>query len=279
MRSMSTGNNKPTPYTGLNLVLGELVESVRKILAESFVGAYLQGSFAVGDFDEYSDADFIIAVNESLTAEQIAALQKLHDGLPLLENHWARHLEGSYFPLDMLRSCSRRKEPLWYADRGSRSLVLGRHDNTAVVRQVMREHGIRLEGPDPSSLVEPVPVELLRGEIITVMCGWGQEILDRPEVWANRFYQGFIVLNYCRKWCDLFTGTVGSKRRGAEWAKARLEPSWAGLIDRAWATRIDPARSSCEPADAHDYEKTLELLGLIMESSKVAYGSLITSWR
>ena len=276
---MFIGNDAPTPYEGLNTVLGELVGSAQGILGENFVGAYLQGSFAVGDFDECSDADFIVAVKTGPTDVQVGGLQKLHARIPDLDDHWARHLEGSYFPLDMLRSCTRRKEPLWYADRGSRTLVLGRHDNTAVVRQALRQHGIRLAGPEPASLVEPVPVELLRGEIISVMCGWGQEILERPEVWANRFYQGFIVLNYCRKWCDLSTGTVGSKRRGTEWAKARLDASWTDLIDRAWSTRPDPARSSREPADPHEYKRTLELLALIMEASKADYGSLLTRWR
>ena len=39
----------PTIYPKLNVVLRELVASARTILAENFCGAYLQGSFAVGD--------------------------------------------------------------------------------------------------------------------------------------------------------------------------------------------------------------------------------------
>src|SRR5262249_46365048 len=37
----------PTPYLALNAVLVDLVHGARSALAESFVGAYLQGSFAV----------------------------------------------------------------------------------------------------------------------------------------------------------------------------------------------------------------------------------------
>jgi hypothetical protein len=58
---------------------------------------------------------------------------------------------------------------------------------------------------------------------------------------------------------------VGSKQRGAAWAKQRLDPSWSDLIDRAWDTRPDPATSVRQPADPVDYARTLELLALILE--------------
>src|SRR5206468_2198321 len=45
----------PTPFTELNDVLRIFVESVRAALADTFVGAYLQGSFVIGDFDQHSD--------------------------------------------------------------------------------------------------------------------------------------------------------------------------------------------------------------------------------
>jgi hypothetical protein len=41
----------PTPYADLNQVLRELVSRIIDVLENDFVGAYLQGSFAVGDFD------------------------------------------------------------------------------------------------------------------------------------------------------------------------------------------------------------------------------------
>jgi predicted nucleotidyltransferase len=39
---------------------------VQDVLGTGFVGAYLQGSFAVGDFDRHSDVDFIIVIAEEL---------------------------------------------------------------------------------------------------------------------------------------------------------------------------------------------------------------------
>src|SRR5438874_13306026 len=49
-----------TPFDDLNQLLVELVAGAKEALGDSFCGAYLQGSFAVGDADAHSDVDFIV---------------------------------------------------------------------------------------------------------------------------------------------------------------------------------------------------------------------------
>lgn len=257
-----------TPYTELNSVLEELVTSVRGALGDLFVGAYLQGSFAVGDFDSHSDVDFIIAVRDELSHEQVAALQIVHPRVYGLRSEWAKHLEGSYFPAAILRDYHQRGCPLWYLDHGSQALVRSDHCNTLLVRCVVRERGIVLAGPSPTTLIDPVPVDALRREIRDTMRNWGQEILDQPNRYRNRFYQGFIVLSYCRMLHDLVEGRPGSKREGAMWAKMKLDPVWSSLIDRAWDGRPNPALSVWEPADPADFERTLEFVRLIISESE-----------
>jgi hypothetical protein len=136
-----------------------------------------------------------------------------------------------------------------------------------VVRWVVREHGVVLAGPNPVMLVDPLPVEVLRQEILEGMNEWGEQILADPEIINNRFYQTFAVLHYCRMLHDLHTGFPGSKRAGTEWAKANLDPAWAGLIDRAWDGRPDPALSSRQPADPEDLKRTVEFVRYIIEAS------------
>jgi len=258
---------KPTPYPELNAVLHELVESAQIALGDSFVAACLQGSFAVGGFDLHSDVDFIVVVQEDLSDDQVLALQILHERIFNLECEWARHLEGSYFPKEILRDYAQRGQPLWYLDNGSRSLIESLHDNTIVVRWVVRQHGVALAGPDPATLVNPIPVEALRREILEGMHSWGKQILADPEIINNRFFQTFAVLHYCRLLHDLHTGFPGSKRAATQWAKANLDPSWAGLIDRAWDGRPDPALSSRQPADPEDLNSTLEFVRYIIEAA------------
>jgi hypothetical protein len=257
----------PTPYPELNAVLQELVESVQAALGNSFVAACLQGSFAVGDFDRHSDVDFIVAIEAALSDAQAHALQAMHERIYHLDCAWAQHLEGSYFPKSVLKDYSQRGKQLWYLDHGSRALVRSDHCNTVVVRWVVREHGVTLAGPSPATLVDPIPVEALRQEIMQTISGWGQEILAESEHFNNRFYQTFIVLNYCRMLHDLHTGFPGSKRAGAEWAKATLDPSWARLIARAWDGRPNPALSVRQPADPADFRSTLEFVKYAIRAS------------
>lgn len=258
----------PTPYKGLNQVLDELISRIEEILGDKFIGAYLQGSFAVGDFDEHSDVDFIVVVEEDLTPDEVDALQVMHDQVYELDSEWAKHLEGSYFPMDVLRDYSKRGIDLWYLDHGARSLISSDHCNTILVRWVVRENGVTLAGPSPKSLVDPISVEIIRLDILDTLKYWGRQILDDPAPYNNRFYQGFIVLNYCRMLHDLHRGYPGSKREGAEWAKSVLDPSWSELIDGAWDCRPDPAKKVQEPPDPESFKMTLRFVEYVMEESR-----------
>ena len=118
---------QPTPYVKLNQVLSELVTSIDVILAGNFTGAYLQGSFAHGGYDEYSDVDFVIVVENELSMAQVEALQKMHARIFELKSHWAQHLDGSYFPKHVLRYPPNPGQELWYLDNGSSKLVKSVH--------------------------------------------------------------------------------------------------------------------------------------------------------
>src|SRR5207248_7732979 len=87
----------------LNAILREFVESVRAILGDNFCGAYLQGSFALGDADEDSDVDFIIVTHDEVTDAQLHALRDMHRRIYELPSPWAQHLEGSYVTKERLR--------------------------------------------------------------------------------------------------------------------------------------------------------------------------------
>lgn len=265
-----------TPYVELNEVLDELVLSVHRVLTDKVVGIYLQGSLAVGDFDEDSDVDFIVVLNANLNDEEVAALNEMHHILYAMPYEWAKHLEGSYFTLDELHG--EPGKPVWYLDHGHVFLEKSNHCNTLVVRWILEHFGIELgnerraqDPPAPprgwgsnSGRLPHVDPQDLRKEIRKTLLTWGKDILADPEVYNNRFYQGFIVLNYCRMLHDIETGTVGSKKGGAQWAKKSLPEKYHDLIDRAWQTRPNPSISSRTQADPTDLQTTLELVQFAM---------------
>ena len=245
---------------------------IQRALGGNFVGAYLQGSFAVGDFDTHSDVDFIVVTEKELSSEQVQRLQEVHDQIYRLNSNWAQHLEGSYFPKEVLRYHNQIDKPLWYLDNGSRVLIQSTHCNTVLVRCVVREKGVILIGPPPATLVEPIPVETMRKDIMATVHDWGQAIMSNPEHFNNRFYQSFIVLNYCRMLHDLVRGLPGSKRAGAEWAKINLDPSWIGLINRTWAGR--PTPEIPQPADPKDFKDTLKFVAYCRDKANVLYAEI-----
>lgn len=249
--------NAPTHDPELDTVLAALVQGVQAALGDTLVGVYLQGSFATGDWDAYSDVDWIVAISRELSNDQVTALQSLHRCLYGLESPWAQHLEGSYFPTALLRHHDPTHTPLWYLDNGAQELILSDHCNTLVVRWQVREQGIALTGPPPTELIDPVPADALRSEIRETMRDWSAMFLDTPQEIDNRWYQPFVVLSYCRMLHTLAIGSVESKRAGAQWASGALHQRWNGLIRRAWAERPDPEKKTRQPADPDDLQTTL----------------------
>lgn len=168
----------PTSYPDLNAVLRELVAGIQAVLGEIFLSAYLQGSFAVGDWDIHSDVDFVVALSRDVTEAEAAGLQAMHTRIYEMESPWAQHLEGSYFPKELLKCDDPAKTPLLYLDNAHEKLIRSDHDNSLVVRWVVREHGITLAGPPPEALVDPVSADDLRREVLTVMHNWSDDIFS-----------------------------------------------------------------------------------------------------
>jgi hypothetical protein len=246
-------NPDPTAFAALNAVLGELVTTTQAILGNNFCGAYLQGSFAVGDADEHSDVDFLIVTHAEVSDDQVAALRPMHARFPTLDITWAQHLEGSYFPKDLLRRLDPSRQPCLYVDNGSPDLERSNHDNTAVVRWVLREYGIALDGPDPRGLVDIVTADDLRSEVSGSMREHAQELRIYPglldEQWSA-WLQPHVVLSYCRMLHTLHTGRVGSKLAAGRWGLGALDSNWAPLIQHALDDRPDPWLRVHRPADS-----------------------------
>ncbi len=236
-----------TPFEDLNHLLVEFAVGTKEVLGDSFCGAYLQGSFAVGDADAYSDVDFIVVTRDDVTPEQRAGLQALHQTLYARPTSWAQHLEGSYISREVLRLPDPDRRPLLYLDNGATEFALDDHDNTAVVRWSLREHGVVLAGPDPSELVEPIAAETLRAEMRWALGHWRAWFRSIGSI--SRRALAVAVLTHARILHTLAIGEVGSKRKAGEWALHALDPEWTPLIRWALDDRPDPWTKVHQPAD------------------------------
>lgn len=256
----------PTSYPELNDVLRELVASARSILSENFCGAYLQGSFAIGEADVRSDVDFVVVTHGEVEADQLDGLQEMHKRIYGLDVPWAQHLEGSYIPKALLRRSDSTRTPFLFLDNGASELVRDEHCNTAVVRWLLREHGVVLVGPDPKQLIDPVSPAKLRSEALATMPEYASWALASAEAGGmSRWQQPYVVLTFCRMLHTLDRGTVTSKRESGEWALGALAAEWAELIRRALADRPDPWLRVHQPADPEDVDRTLAFIDYVID--------------
>ena len=144
-------STRPTAFPKVNPVLATLVARISERLDGNFVGAYLHGSLAVGDFNSSSDIDVIVVIKRDLKQSEIASFQDLHRAL-FAERPppWGQRIELSYAPADILRRWSLtpcdppdfprsadwrdpstaippRTYPFWYFDNGAQELVRSEH--------------------------------------------------------------------------------------------------------------------------------------------------------
>jgi len=262
----------PTPDHALNVLLEELVLGIQATLKEDFLGAYLGGSFAHGGWDAYSDVDFIVVIEQDLSPAVREELRVVHARIFTREHYWARHLEGSYFPKAILGDLARTDEPVWYLDNGSLNFERSTHDNTLVVRWVLRECGVTLAGPEPADWIPSVPEGMLKTEVRAMLQGWGREVLDDMYALDSRWAQFFTVLSICRMLHTLDVGEVHSKPEGAAWAKEALDLEWADLIDDALSARPNQYDKCYIPSDPHQVERTKAFMRYALNAAQ-------TRWR
>lgn len=247
--------SSPTSFDDLNELLDEFVERVRALLGEDFVGAYLVGSFALGAGDEWSDADFVVVTQHD---PEPAPLNELHAELFARDNRWARHLEGSYLPRDLIRRVDPARTKVWFLDHGSQELVRDDHCNTALIRWTLREHPVVLAGPDPRTLVDPVEADDLRAE--------ARRFVREYAEWAagldglNRWHVVYIPLTFARLHYTLATGTIGTKETAGRWALEHFDPQLHDAIRDALANRADPVGRWFTPASPDEAARTRALV-------------------
>ena len=263
---MSAKTNNPTPYPEVNTILQELLASVSNILEGHFIGMYLDGSLASGDFDQDSDIDFVVVTDEDISGDLFLALQAMHERIAAMDSPFAVQLEGSYISQQGLRCYDPEHALHPNIERGSgERLKLVYHDDWWIIhRYILHERGITIVGPAPQTLVDPVSPDDLRRVMLSILHGWATHILNHPNQMDQRGYQSYVVLSLCRILYTLQHGEVVSKPFAAQWAKETFGDHWVPLIDRSWIGRHHPQQK----AESEDVNGTLDFIRFTLEFSQ-----------
>lgn len=277
-----------TADSALNTLLRIFVEGVTKLLGSNLIGIYLHGSLAQGDYDNGSDIDFLVVIQEDIPATEVGPINSLHAMLHNHSSRWSQHLEGSYTPVKHLRALAgpqgdppgeaRSKDwrdpeawrtrpfgyPFWFLANGSRKLVRSEHDNSQVVRWLVRSAGIVLVGPRIETLVDPVEPELLKAEIAEMLLSVVEGLRCDPGWLITQGGQSSAVLLFARAIQTSATGVVGSKLAARDYAETHFPANWGKLVDDAYRLRRslvrddpDAARRAAEPTDGQTLQASL----------------------
>ncbi|WP_188536042.1 aminoglycoside adenylyltransferase domain-containing protein [Kocuria dechangensis] len=242
-------NSAPTQYPELNFLLTGLTQRARAVLGADFVGAYLHGAFAVGGTDRDSGCDFLIPTHEPLTDEQEAGLRALHQQLPTRPGHWSTALAGAYPALVQLRSLDGMGHPWLSVGPGHQQMQWTTTTNTEVVRWTLRERGITLVGPDPTTLVEPVPGPVLQQRMRGLLPRFGAHLAQRGGL-ETAGTQHYAVATCARMLHTLATGQITSPTAALHWALGALDPRWHPLLTQVLTDRAHPRDPRPRPGSA-----------------------------
>ena len=209
----------------------ELLKQCKEILGVKLVGFYLYGSLATGDFDTgSSDIDFVAVISEKPSAKEIERLKDMH--AMLRKNYdWGKKLEGAYIPVSKMKKYDPNYEVAFLsADSPFRITKLGA--DWIINLHILITSPVVLYGPDPKTLVDPVPETDLKNAVKLILKSEWVELID-ADVMKSRHYQGFAVLTMCRAIYALEKGEIVSKTKAAAWSKEALDPKWGELIEKS----------------------------------------------
>jgi hypothetical protein len=233
---------RATLHPEVNELLDALADGVRGILGDQLVGMYLFGSSTTGDFDRESDVDVVVVTTGPIPDDIFLNLQAMHTGIAAINSWCATQLEVSYIP----RRAIRRYDPTDALhprlDRGENETLhmMSHGPDWVAQRHLIREHGLALLGPPPSTLIDPVSGDDLGQAMRQLLRTWLEPMIDDPPRVRTRGYQSFIVLAVCRILYTIEERNVLAKSAAANWGVATLDGRWIPLIEGAWTGRQNP---------------------------------------
>ncbi len=255
---MKTTHISPTPYPDVNALLEQLLKEVQAILKDRFVGLYLHGSLAYGDFDpRTSDIDFLVVTQGSLPEEAFAALKEMHARLRAGDHPWAQKMEGAYLPKDALRRHNPHGVLIPWLGVDGHFAWEGLGYDWIIQRWILREKGLAVVGPRLKPLIDPVGADEIRQAVRVNLCDWWTPPLPSPKRFESGEYQAYAILTMCRSLYVLEFGRIASKPEAARWALKTLDEPWNGLVNAAAAWRPG--------TDFNRLDETLEFIRFTLE--------------
>jgi predicted nucleotidyltransferase len=227
-------------------IIQSLLSEIKIILKDHFVGMYIHGSLAIGDFDPMtSDIDFLVVTTDEISEDEFNALRQMHTHLIENENIWAHKLEGSYIPQQCLLYKEPPVDPRPYINEGK--FLLEPFGYEWVLEQhTIREYGIAIEGPAPQILINPFSTAELQSASIKILTDWWLPMLQDTNRLNDCSYKVYAILTMCRVLYMFVHGKIVSKKKAAEWICEIYNEKWGVLVEKALTWNPDSTFENAE---------------------------------
>ncbi len=228
----------PPPVAALITLL---LDNLQALLGPELVGIYLRGSLASGDFEpERSDIDLLVVTETALNEAQFTHLKAFHDQIAASDNAYARRIELAYIDRQSLR----------VYHPGQQHPTLGQGEelswqvhgaNWLLERWMLREEGRTLTGPNPKTLIDPIPAPGLKGAVASRVLDWAAWARDEadPDWQLPLSHKAYAIDTMCRILFTASKGALTSKADSVAWALDTLPEPWRDLVLRSRDWRLD----------------------------------------
>jgi hypothetical protein len=263
----------PTPFTEVNAILNDFRMRLLALLRSQFLGMYVVGSLALGDFNpDHSDIDLIVVTDQEIPDDLFRELQVLHADFAASNSPWAAKIEAIYIPQQSLHNPVQNAGLYPQIEKGT-ALFKGALEPGWVFQcYTLREHSLVVSGPDPRILINPIKPEDMRPAVAAISGLWLEQA-HHDSSWLawirQRANQIFVILTLCRMLYSLTRGGVVSKPVAAHWAQTELEQPWTRLITSALSKQYEQGEILQSEVD-----DTVAFIQLTVERSQLENFSL-----
>ncbi|MBP3966537.1 aminoglycoside adenylyltransferase domain-containing protein [Paenibacillus lignilyticus] len=262
------GNIKLTAYEDVNEVLNYFLTNIQSITAENFVGMYVIGSLALGDFNPVSsDIDFVIVTDIDIGDTLFKRLKDIHAEFASSSSPWANKIDAVYITLEAFRNDNSPSTQYPQVEHGTELFKNALEDGWIFQTYTLRENGIVVFGTEPCSFINPIdPKEMIPS--VKAIAGLWLECAQRDSSWQEwvriRKWQVFVIQTLCRMLYSLHTGSVASKPLAINWARHELGKPWDSLITRSLSSKDENSNIT-----KRDMDETIDFIRYTVENAKV----------
>lgn len=249
------------------MVLADFLPRIQSLFGNHFVGMYLVGSLALGDFDLHrGDIDFVVVTDTDVGEDLFDSLQDIHTQFAASNSPWADKIEAIYIPYPALRHAASTASHYPQIEKGTRLFRAPLESGWVFHCITIRDHGVVVAGPEPRMLVDTINPQAVHSAAKEITGLWLEQSRNDPTwlPWLRqRDAQTFVILTLCRLLYALATGSVASKPRAAQWAQKAFDGSWATLIERTLARQHEAGNIT-----QNEEDEALAFIQFTFEQSK-----------